>query len=446
MDITAVFFNLLFKNPSSGIEHWNKIKVQHLADGYLDIFSVVTNYYEKHSSLPTFANVKLVLRNEKILSKVISIENISVEDLDIEIIVDALINEHIQTEALLKIENLVKNITLLDAEEIKVEFNNISIDLEEQSSNVGSVNSMSDLLIANEKEVCLSQTHLGINNFIDEDVKVMSTELIMLGGEKGSGKSIVVNNMSVNQYKQGDVGIIFSIEMRKQEIFNRSLSMLSGVSNGKIRSGNLNEADYFKLAEVRRDMFLDSDSIFEQYLETKDFRKFELNLVRTKKLKPDNQLIIVDNQKLTISDIDAILTKQKSIFGESLKTATIDYVNQIHVENDLYDWKTQIVLSKRLKDLARKHEISIITPYQIDKTGEARFAKGLLDAADLAFVLTTDETSIDFKTTKIRSGPHFTTKSIINWDTLAIDPARVSETLSDSPSNPITMAKKVSKL
>jgi len=318
------------------------------------------------------------------------------------------------------------------------------MDLEEQSSNTGSVNSMADLLIADEKEICLSQTHLGINNYIDEDVKIMSTELIMLGGERGSGKSIVVNNMSVNQYKQGDVGLIFSIEMRKQEIFNRSLSMLSGVSNARIRNGNLTESDYFKLAEVRKDMFLDSDSIFERYLETKDFRKFELELVKHKKLKADNQLIIVDNQKLTITDIDSILTKQKSIFGEHLKTATIDYVNQIHVENDLYDWKTQIVLSKRLKDLARKHELSIITPYQIDNTGEARFAKGILDAADMAFVLSTDETSIDFKTTKIRSGSHFTTKSMINWDTLAIDPARVSETVETSEGSAITMAKKTS--
>ena len=171
-----------------------------------------------------------------------------------------------------------------------------------------------------------------------------------------------------------------------------------------------------------------------------------LELVKNKKLKEDNQLIIVDNQKLTITDIDSILTKQKSIFGESLKTATIDYVNQIYVENDLYDWKTQIVLSKRLKDLARKHEISIITPYQIDKTGEARFAKGLLDAADLAFTLSTDDTSIDFKTTKIRSGPHFTTKSIIDWETLSIDPARVSETMETGEKNPITMAKGTSDL
>lgn len=447
MDLSSVFFNLLFKNPSEGIEHWNKVRIQHIHEGYLDLYSVINNYYVKHSELPTFSSLTLSTRSEKILSKIASIKKLDIDnELNIEIIVDALVNEHIQTEALSKIEALVKNITLLDAEEITCEFNNISIELEEQSTNTGSVNSMADLLVANEKEVCHDQTHLGISDFIDEDVKIMSTELIMLGGERGSGKSIAVNNMAVNQYKQGDVGLIFSIEMRKQEVFNRSLSMLSGVSNARIRSGNLTKEDFYKLAEVRRDMFLDSDSIFEKYTETNDFRAFELELIKHKKLKEDNQLIIVDDQKLTITDIDSILTKQKAIFGEKLKTAVIDYVNQIHVDTDLYDWKTQIVLSKRLKDLARKHEMSIITPYQIDKAGEARFAKGLLDAADMAFILSTDDHSIDFKTTKIRSGSHFTTKSMMNWDCLTIDPARVSESGGNTDDSPISMAKGVSDL
>ena len=428
MDLSGIFFNLLFKNPSQCIEYWNLVKIHHLHAGYLDLYGVVNNYYEKHGELPSISGINIQTRNENIQSKITSIQNLDIDsDLGLDIVVDALVNEFIQDEALSKIENLVKNITLLDANEIKNEFNNISIELEEKSSNTGSVNSMADLLIASEKEICLDQTHLGVNNFIDEDVKVMSTELVMIGGEKGSGKSIIVNNMATSQYEQGYVGLTFSIEMRKQEIFNRTLSILSGVSNSKIRSGTLNEKELYRLAEVRRDMFVNSQTIFEEYEETRDFRKFETKLVK-EKLREDAQIIIVDNQQLTLADIDSILTKQKAIFGSQLKSATIDYVNQIHVENDLYDWKTQIILSKRLKDLARKHEISIITPYQIDKTGEARFAKGLLDAADMAFILSTDETSINFKTAKIRSGPHFTTKSMINWDTLRIDPARVSET------------------
>lgn len=409
----------------------------------MDIYSAVEQFYEKHSKFPSFSSFDVIHRSEKILSKIASIEKLEVDsEITLDIVVDALVNEHIQTEALSKIESLVKSITLLDAEEIKNEFNNISIELEEQSANTGSVNKMSDFLISTGDEVCLDQTFLGINDFIDKDVKIMSTELIMLGGERGSGKSVVATNMSAYQYKIGGVGLIFSIEMRKREVFNRSMSMLSGVSNARLRSGELTEDDFNKLAIVRKDMFLDSDSIFEKYTETKDFRQFELELVKHKKLKEDNQLIIVDNQHLTIADIDSIITKQKAIFGKKLKTATIDYVNQIHVDADLYDWKTQIILSKRLKDLARKHDISIITPYQIDKTGEARFSKGLLDAADMAFILSVEEDYINFKTTKIRGGAHFTARSKIEWDSLLIDPTNVSEASTDDEI--ISKAKAVS--
>jgi len=303
---------------------------------------------------------------------------------------------------------------------------------------------MADFIIANKSEICLDQTELGINSYIDEEVRVMSTELIMLGGERGSGKSIVVSNIAVNQYKNNNVGIIFSIEMRGREVFDRNLSILSGVSYNRLRNGTLTNEDFYKLAVSRKDMFLDSDSIFEKYLETRDFRNFELELVK-KKLREDAQLIIVDNQRLTIADIDSILTKQKAIFGSNLKTASIDYVNQIHVESDLYDWKTQITLSKRLKDLARKHDISMITPYQIDKTGEARFAKGLLDAADMAFILSADEESIAFKSTKIRSGAHFETKSMMNWECLTLDSTRVSET-TKSLNNDVAKAEAVSDI
>lgn len=444
MDLSAVFFHLLFKNPSESIEYWNLVKIQHLHEGYLDVYKVVNNYYDKHSELPSFTSISLSTRSEKILAKIASIKKLNIEDeLNIEIIVDALVNEHIQTEALNRVEKLVKSITLLDSIDIIEEFNSISMELEEQTPNTGTVSNMADLLISNTDEVATEQTWLGVNDYIDEELKVMTTELVMLGGGVGSGKSVTVCNMACSEYEQNNVGLFFSIEMRRQEIFNRFMSILSGVSNTHIRHGTLSDDEYKSLAEVRKNMFVDADSIFERYLETKDYRKFELELIKHKKLKEDNQLIIVDNQRLTLTDIDSILTKQKSIFGHKLKTCQIDYVNQIYLEADQYDWKAQISLSKKLKDLARKHEISIITPYQIDKETTARFSKGLLDAADLAFVLTVKDNFIDFTSKKLRSGPAFVTKSQVDWNSLRIDPTRVSETISSDDKDTIAMAKGV---
>ena len=83
-------------------------------------------------------------------------------------------------------------------------------------------------------------------------------------------------------------------------------------------------------------------------------------------------------------------------------------------------------MNKKLKDLARKHDIVIVSPYQIDATGEARFAKGILDAADIALVMEAhekDKGAISFMTTKIRGGAELSCTSPIDWSTLRISPA-----------------------
>jgi len=243
----------------------------------------------------------------------------------------------------------------------------------------------------------------------------------MLGGKRGSGKSIVATNIFNNQYEQGNVGLLFSIEMNKREIFNRSLSALSGVEHSRIRNGDFRPEDLRKIAKVRANMFVDSGYIYNDYLETGDFKHFEHRLVKECKLKPDNQLIIVDNQRLTLADIDMNIQKFKAQFGDKLRTVIVDYVNQIEI-NDTYDWKQQITLSKQLKNFARKYEVAMVTPYQIDKEGEARFAKGLLDAADIAMVLHAKDDHLGFESTKTRSTSEFKFNSGIDWKTLKIHP------------------------
>lgn len=135
-------------------------------------------------------------------------------------------------------------------------------------------------------------------------------------------------------------------------------------------------------------------------------------------------MIIIDDRALTITSIDLHLGKLKARFGDKLKVCVVDYLNQVVVEgSNQFDWQPQVIVSKKLKELARKHEVLMVSPYQVDATGEARFAKGILDAADIALLMKAYEKekgAMGFETTKIRGGPpmHFT--SPINWDTLRI--------------------------
>ena len=56
-----------------------------------------------------------------------------------------------------------------------------------------------------------------------------SQELVLLGGRRGSGKSIISLNCSINRFLQGSTVAFFSIEMRYKEVHDRLLSIISEV-------------------------------------------------------------------------------------------------------------------------------------------------------------------------------------------------------------------------
>jgi replicative DNA helicase len=278
------------------------------------------------------------------------------------------------------------------------------------------------MLFRNTEELARERVHLGLNNQFDATLAgVARQELILIGGKRGSGKSITCSNILTNQYENGNTCVYFSIEMIAHEVLERDISILANVPYLGLKQGTLTESDLIKVIRTRANMFQDADDLVLEYLQHKNRFKFEHALVKNKKLKEDNQMIIIDDRALTLTSIDLHLGKLKAKFKDKLTVAVVDYLNQIVVEGEnQFDWKPQIVVSKKLKELARKHEVVMISPYQIDATGEARFAKGILDAADIAMTMEASQDGITFDTTKIRGGPPLKFTSPINWQTLRI--------------------------
>lgn len=90
-----------------------------------------------------------------------------------------------------------------------------------------------------------------------------------------------------------------------------------------------------------------------------------------------------------------------------------------------YDWTEQIEVSKALKSMAQEFETPVFSPYQTDASGEARFAKGILDAADAAYSLETwsqEDNCITFKCVKMRAAAMRDFSSYMDWETLKIGP------------------------
>jgi len=88
----------------------------------------------------------------------------------------------------------------------------------------------------------------------------------------------------------------------------------------------------------------------------------------------------------------------------------------------------------------------MVSPYQIDASGEARFAKGILDAADIAMIMKAnkkEDNALSFDTTKIRGGPPMFFTSPINWDTLKISSTPIERPRKDEEEKPKRQIKRV---
>ena len=421
-DVSGIVLHKLLNDPAEAIEVYPKLKPSFFGTGYKSIYTAISKFYNKHNTLPSFYDILLVSRDGLTKNSIKALQELEVpEDIDWSLLVDALIDQYTQEETLTKLDDFLDVITVLDTKEIKQNLTDIVFYLEEKTHVAEEVYTVADLTLAEDEELG-TRVPLGINNTFDALTGgIALSELILIGGERGSGKSIVAVNIVLNQYAQGNTSVVFSIEMRAQEVYWRMLSAMSNVRFAAIRKNNLTDVELGRVAKSLSSMYSECDELYAKFEKDRDYKEFERALASTKKLKPENQMVIVDNQQLTLADIDMNIQKLKSQAGDKLKVVVVDYVNQIEIE-DIYNWQSQITLSKGLKNLARKHNVVMVAPYQIDKTGEARFAKGLLDAVDMAITLKAGKDFIAFETTKVRNIPATKFASVMDWETLSLSP------------------------
>lgn len=431
MDVSAVVLNKLLTERSLDI--WAKLKLVFLDPAYSSLYSVINKYYEKYNQLPSFDDLELTLREGPAAKTLATLKLTEVPEVSAEVALDALIDQYTQNETIKLLDKFVDKLPLYDTNEIKDNLANIVLTIEEKTHTSEKVFTMADMLMFQHPDTLEKErVYLGLNNTFDAVLGgVARQELILIGGKRGSGKSITSSNIFVNQYEAGNSSLYFSIEMTAMETMQRNLAILANVNLQNLKQNKLTDDEVLRIVKARAGMFQGAEELVLDFMRHRDRFKFEETLVRNFKLKEDNQMIIVDDRDLTLSSIDLHIGKAKARFGDKLKVVVVDYVNQIVLEGtDQYDWKPQIEVSKKLKNLARKYEVVMVSPYQIDANGEARFAKGILDAADIALVMEAhdkEHQAISFETTKIRGGKELAFTCHINWDTLRISPQSIDK-------------------
>jgi replicative DNA helicase len=415
---------------SQNLEAWARLKKEFFEPPYIEIYLLINKFYQKFNKLPTFEELEVVTRDEKQLNYITALKQLQVpEDLNLEVILQALINEYAQREVLQQLGGYLDNLVFKDVGEIIEDLSNISIDIEEKTEVSEHITEMNNFYTI-DKDTILSRVPLGLNNDFDRlSLGMAPGEFLMFGGYRGSAKSTMCSNIVCNQYLQGNSTLYFSIEMSGREIYDRTISILSDVEIKHIKSGSLTKLEKFAIAQARANMTKDgSEDLLEKFRETGNFDKFEEQII-SRPLKPDNRMITIDNSVLTIANIDATLHTYKTRLEDKLKVVVVDYINQLTAP-DSYNWQTQVNLSKKLKALARKYDVLMVTPFQTSEDGKVRFAKGILDSPDWAFNLSAIKDgegggAVAFECKKARGDDDtLNFASEMHWPTLKVLPHR----------------------
>ena len=407
---------------------WSYLRRHYLPTEYHTIFSVIDGHSQKFHKIPTFEDLRYEVRDSATQEKLLAIESLDVEA-EPAMLLQYLKNEYTQKEILLSLEGYIDNsISFEDAEESVAHLHQIVLDIEDKVELEQPQESMQRISLFPDEDELDKYLPLGLNTAFDDEFKFSPRDLILVGGKRGAGKSITCANIANTVYENGKSAIYFTIEMDSREILQRCCAIATGVSHEKIRKRQLSVLEWEKVAGWWAARFVDGQERLLEYKEDhRDFDKLHHQLKTSCELLPTQQLDVVYDASLTLSKIRAELDK-KVKGAMDVGVIIVDYINQVKRSNmpsrgGQYDWTEQIEVSKALKSMAQEYEVPIYSPYQIDNTGEARFAKGILDAADAAFTIDTWDTEdaiMTFNCTKMRSGKMGTFTSKMDWETLKI--------------------------
>lgn len=167
-------------------------------------------------------------------------------------------------------------------------------------------------------------------------------DLTILAGRPSMGKTLLGMNIAEHiALKEKKPVVIFSLEMGKEQLIERSFASVGGVDADHLRSGKLIDSDYEKI--------------------TKILPAFN-----------DSKLFIDDSSALRVSDIRAKCRRIKREHGLSL--IVVDYLSLLAGEGENETLRIGNI-SRELKLLARDLNVPIIAISQLNRSVEQRSNK-----------------------------------------------------------------------
>lgn len=407
---------------------WSVTHRHYLPSEYHSLYKIIDKHCEDFHKMPTIEDLKFEIRDSGTREKLFAVEAVEV-DADPNMLLEYLKNEYTQKEILDSLEDYVENsVAFENAQESVNHLHQIVLDVEDKVDLTDPQESMQRIELFEPEEDLARYIPLGLNEEYDYEIQFSPRDLVMVGGRRGAGKSVISANIANAVYASGKSAIYFTIEMDSRSILQRCCSIATEVPFARLRTQNLNITEWEKVATWWAARYVDGQDRLKEYTQHRDFDKLHTALKNNCELLPTQQLDVVYDPALTLSKIRAELDKK--VKPLNVGVIIVDYINQVKRSSlpsrgGQYDWTEQIEVSKALKSMAQEYDCTVISPYQTDATGEARFAKGILDAADAAFTLETwdhEDACITFNCVKMRSASMKSFTSTVDWDSLKIGP------------------------
>ena len=407
---------------------WSVTHRHYLPSEYHSLYKVIDRHCEEFHKMPTIEDLKFEIRDSSTREKLFAVEAVEVEA-DAHMLLEYLKNEYTQKEILDSLEDYIDNsVAFENAQESVNHLHQIVLDVEDKVDLEDPQESMQRIELFEPEEDLAKYIPLGLNKEYDYEIQFSPRDLVMVGGRRGAGKSVICANIANAVYASGKSAMYFTIEMDSRSILQRCCSIATEVPFARLRTQNLSVTEWEKVATWWAARYVDGQDRLKDYKTHRDFNKLHTSLKTQHELLPTQQLDVVYDPALTLSKIRAELDKK--VKPLNVGVIIVDYINQVKRSSlpsrgGQYDWTEQIEVSKALKSMAQEYDCTVISPYQTDATGEARFAKGILDAADAAYTLETwdhEDACITFNCVKMRSASMKSFTSTVDWDSLKIGP------------------------
>lgn len=326
------------------------------------LYEIMLSVYRKHGKGADFLVLAHLLEGREDLDSADLVELMGLRDelWSVDLAADArlILGASTQRQIIFAAQKLAGvGYRISDPDEARAACEKLLYDLSMGQASTSDFSSMEEVLVDCVADIETAWQHrgemLGIpTGFTDLDLMtngLQRSDLIVLAGRPGFGKTSLGMGIGYNAAKRGCSVAVFSLEMGKKQLGNRMISLVSRIPTNRLRAGWLEDDDWQKVVDAQ-------DHLSELCL------------------------YIDDTVGTPIASIRSKLRRLAARLGRPIDLVIVDYL-QLMDDDDLSEGKRanrneEIArISRGLKGIAREFNLPVLALAQINRQVEGRSNK-----------------------------------------------------------------------